>query len=304
VIGRDPNTDVALIKIDATALPTAVLGDDRQVQVGQPVVAIGNPLGLRSTVTTGIVSAKERSSLSDLLGTQYAVADFIQTDAAINPGNSGGPLVDLAGRVIGINSAIQSPTGTYAGYGFAVPVGIARTAMEQFLRYGRVRRALLGVSISDVRPDDARAVGLSTISGALVGSVTDAGGAQAAGLQPGDVITAVNGQPIGSVAVLQRTVFGYEPGQTVNVTVQRYGAQRNIAVTLREAPAARAVASAAARRGPPRPRRRRRSSASASSRLPADGVQAAGLPSGTRGLVVRQVDPERAGRGGSCSRRT
>jgi serine protease Do len=290
VIGRDPNTDVALIKIDATGLPTAVLGDDRQVQVGQPVVAIGNPLGLRSTVTTGIVSAKERSSLSDLLGTQYAVADFIQTDAAINPGNSGGPLVDLAGRVIGINSAIQSPTGTYAGYGFAVPVGIARTAMEQFLRYGRVRRALLGVSISDVRPDDARAVGLSTISGALVGSVTDAGGAQAAGLQPGDVITAVNGQPIGSVAVLQRTVFGYEPGQTVNVTVQRFGAQRNIAVTLREAPAARTVASAAPARPAPAPASAPKLGIGIEP-LPADGVQAAGLPSGTRGLVVRQVDP-------------
>jgi serine protease Do len=237
VIGRDPSTDVALIKIDGTGLPTAVLGDDRQVQVGQPVVAIGNPLGLRSTVTSGIVSAKERSSLGELLNNRYAVSDFIQTDAAINPGNSGGPLVDLAGRVIGINSAIQSPTGTYAGYGFAVPVGIARTAMDQFLKYGRVRRAILGVSISDVRPADARAAGLNTISGALVGGVTDEGGARAAGLQPGDVITAVNNRPIGSVAVLQRTVYGYQPGQTVNVTVQRFGAQRTLAVTLREAPA-------------------------------------------------------------------
>jgi serine protease Do len=289
VIGRDPTTDVALIKIDTTGLPTATLGDDRQVQVGQPVVAIGNPLGLRSTVTSGIVSAKERSSLSDLLGTQYAVADFIQTDAAINPGNSGGPLVDLAGRVIGINSAIQSPTGTYAGYGFAVPVGIARTAMEQFLKYGRVRRAILGVSIADVRPADARAAGLSTISGALVGGVTDDGGARAAGLQPGDVITSVNGQQIGSVAVLQRTVYGFQPGQTVNVTVQRFGTQRTVPITLREAPTERTTAAAA------RPAERAPASAPklgiGIEPLPAEAVQAGGLPAGTRGLVVRDVDP-------------
>ncbi len=291
VIGRDPSTDVALIKIDATGLPTATLGDDRQVQVGQPVVAIGNPLGLRSTVTSGIVSAKERSSLSELLGTQYAVADFIQTDAAINPGNSGGPLVDLAGRVIGINSAIQSPTGTYAGYGFAVPVGIARTAMDQFLKYGRVRRAILGVQIADVRPADARAAGLSTITGALVSGVTEEGGARAAGLQPGDVITAVNGQQIPSVAVLQRTIYGYQPGQTVNLSLQRFGTQRSVQVTLREAPAPQATASARpSRDAAPRP-----SSAPqlgiGIEPLGAEAVQAGGLPAGTRGLVVREVDP-------------
>jgi serine protease Do len=294
VIGRDPTTDIALIKIEATGLPTAALGDDRQVQVGQPVVAIGNPLGLRSTVTSGIISAKERSSLSELLGNQYAVADFLQTDAAINPGNSGGPLVDLAGRVIGINSAIQSPTGTYAGYGFAVPVGIARTAMEQFLRYGRVRRAILGVAIADVRPDDARAAGLSTITGALVQSVSEEGGARAAGLQAGDVITTVNGQAISSVAVLQRTIYGYQPGQTVTVGVQRYGAQRSIPVTLREAPAPRTTAAAA----PARPAERAPASAPALgiSIAPYTGgeatsARASELPAGTRGLAVRDVDP-------------
>jgi serine protease Do len=291
VIGRDPSTDVALIKIDGTGLPTAVLGDDRQVQVGQPVVAIGNPLGLRSTVTSGIVSAKERSSLGELLNNRYAVSDFIQTDAAINPGNSGGPLVDLAGRVIGINSAIQSPTGTYAGYGFAVPVGIARTAMDQFLKYGRVRRAILGVSISDVRPADARAAGLNTISGALVGGVTDEGGARAAGLQPGDVITAVNDRPIGSVAVLQRTVYGYQPGQTVNVTVQRFGAQRTLAVTLREAPAEQTVAAGA--RATPAPTEEAPSTSLGirTRPAPAEALQAGGLPADTRGLLVGQVDP-------------
>jgi serine protease Do len=291
VIGRDPTTDIALIKIDATGLPTVPLGDDRQVQVGQPVVAIGNPLGLRSTVTTGIISAKERSSLGDLLGTQYAVADFLQTDAAINPGNSGGPLVDLAGRVIGINSAIQSPTGTYAGYGFAVPVGIARIAMDQFLKYGRVRRAILGVQIADVRPADARAAGLSTISGALVGGLTDEGAARQAGLQPGDVITSVNGQTIGSVAVLQRTIYGYQPGQTVNVTVQRYGTPRTLAVTLREAPAERTVAEARPARGPADTPATAPRLGIGTVPLAGEAVQTAGVPAGTRGLLVRTVEP-------------
>ena len=290
VIGRDPSTDVAPIKIDATGLPTATLGDDQRVQVGQPVVAIGNPLGLRSTVTSGIVSAKERSSLSDLLGNKYAVADFIQTDAAINPGNSGGPLVDLGGRVIGINSAIQSPTGVYAGYGFAVPVGIARTAMDQFLKYGRVRRAILGVAINDVRPADARAAGLNTISGALVASVTDDGGARAAGLEAGDIITAVNGQPISSVAVLQRTVYGYQPGQTVNVTVQRYGTQRAINVALREAPVERTTAAATERPAERTPTAAPKLGIGIQP-LPPEAVRAGGLPAETRGLLVGTVDP-------------
>ena len=246
VIGRDPTTDVALIKIDGQNLPTATLGDDRQVQVGQPVIAIGNPLGLRSTVTTGIISAKERGGdLSGLLENRLAVADFLQTDAVINPGNSGGPLVDLGGRVIGINSAIESPTGVYAGYGFAVPVGLARTAMEQILRYGRVRRAILGVTISDVTPADARAAGLTQIRGALVGSVTNEGGARGAGLQPGDVITGVDGQPVASVAALQRAIYGRAPGTTVALTTQRYGTQRSATVPLREAPSEQQTASAA-----------------------------------------------------------
>ncbi len=245
VVGRDPNTDVALLKIDAQNLPTVTLGDDRQVQVGQPVVAIGNPLGLRSTVTTGIISAKERGGdLTSLFeGQRAAVADFLQTDAVINPGNSGGPLVDLAGRVIGINSAIESPTGVYAGYGFAVPVGIARTAMDQFLKYGRVRRAILGVTIQDVKPADARAAGLTQIRGVLVGSVEPGSGAAGAGLQPGDIITAVDGQPVATVANLQRSIYGRAPGSTVALTTQRYGSQRAATVTLNEAPAERVAAS-------------------------------------------------------------
>jgi serine protease Do len=298
VIGRDDNTDVALIKIDATGLPVATLGDDRQVQVGQPVIAIGNPLGLRSTVTTGIISAKERGSdLNGLLGTTYSVADFLQTDAVINPGNSGGPLVDLAGRVIGINSAIESPTGVYAGYGFAVPVGIARTAMEQFLKYGRVRRAILGVGINDVRAADAQAAGLREIRGALVGSVQEDGGARAAGLQPGDIILSVDNQPISSVAVLQRTIYGYQPGQTVNGAVQRFGTPR---AGARDA-ARRRRRSA---RRPPRRRRRAARRPSPAARVGFEPLtpaiaQSCRCRAPRQGLVVRDVDPSGPAAGSS-----
>ncbi|GJG86513.1 hypothetical protein tb265_16940 [Gemmatimonadetes bacterium T265] len=291
VIGRDPTTDVALIKIDGQNFPTVTLGDDRQVQVGQPVVAIGNPLGLRSTVTTGIISAKERGAeLNSLFeGQQLAVADFLQTDAVINPGNSGGPLVDLAGRVVGINSAIESPTGVYAGYGFAVPVGLARTAMDQFLKYGRVRRALLGVAITDVKAADAQAAGLSQIRGALVQSVSDGSGARAAGLQPGDIITAVDGQPVASVAVLQRSIYGRAPGSTVSLTTQRYGSQRSATVTLSEAPREEQTAAAPA------------SAPERGSAAPKLGIQLAPvtaeiaqqfrLSGPPQGLVVTDVDP-------------
>ncbi len=291
VIGRDPTTDVALIKIDGQNFPTVTLGDDRQVQVGQPVVAIGNPLGLRSTVTTGIISAKERGGpeLASIFENSLAVADFLQTDAVINPGNSGGPLVDLAGRVIGINSAIESPTGVYAGYGFAVPVGLARTAMDQFLKYGHVRRALLGVTINDVKAADAQAAGLTQIRGALVGSVTEGSGASAAGLQPGDIIMAIDGQPISSVATLQRTIYGRAPGSTVALTTQRYGSQRSATVTLREAPPEK-VADAAAANAPER--------GSAAPKLGIDFetvtpqlAQQLQMAEPTQGLLVTNVDP-------------
>ncbi|WP_158508624.1 trypsin-like peptidase domain-containing protein [Gemmatirosa kalamazoonensis] len=237
VIGRDPSTDVALIKIDATGLPTLPLGDDAAVQVGQPVLAIGAPLGLRSTVTSGIISAKERGGdLSNLFSSQLAIADFLQTDAVINPGNSGGPLLDMDGRVIGINSAIESPTGVYAGYGFAVPASIARIAMDQFHKYGRVRRAILGVSITDVKAEDALAAGMKEIRGALVSGFQEGSPAEKAGLKQGDIIVSVDNKPISSVAALQRTIYGYQPGQTVTLAYARYGTQGTARVPLQEAP--------------------------------------------------------------------
>src|SRR3954466_11509251 len=156
VIGRDPTTDVAVIKIDGSNLPVASMGDDNNARVGQWVVAIGNPLGFAFTVTAGIISAKGRP-LPGLLEGKYAITDYIQTDAAINPGNSGGPLVNIRGEVIGINSAIASSTGFYAGYGFAIPVTLAKQVMDDLIAYGKVRRAVIGVAIANATAADARA---------------------------------------------------------------------------------------------------------------------------------------------------
>ena len=196
VIGRDPTTDIAVIKIDGTGFPTINLGNDENSRVGEWVLAIGNPLGLDFTVTAGIISAKGRSGqLRNLYASQYAIVDYIQTDAAINPGNSGGPLVNSHGDVIGVNSAIASGTGYYSGYGFAIPISLAKTVMNDLIQYGRVRRAILGVSISDLRPEDAQAAGLKEIRGALVGGGTpgQASPAEKAGIEPGDVIVAIDG---------------------------------------------------------------------------------------------------------------
>jgi len=246
VIGRDPTTDVAVIKIDATSLPTVTLGDDGKAQVGQWVLAIGNPLQLDFTVTAGIISAKGRSgNLRNLYNSQYAVVDYIQTDAAINPGNSGGPLVDINGNVIGINSAIASQTGYYSGYGFAIPISLAKSVMDDLIKYGKVRRAVLGVSITDVTPADAQAAGLKDIHGALVQGKTPDGPSPAAeaGIEQGDVIIGIDGQPVDHVAQLQRVIRTHEPGQTVDVTVMRYGKQMDFKVKLAQAPNDQQVAS-------------------------------------------------------------
>ncbi|HZS61751.1 MAG TPA: trypsin-like peptidase domain-containing protein, partial [Gemmatimonadaceae bacterium] len=177
VIGRDPSTEVAVVKIDATGLPTLTLGDDSTTQVGDGVMAVGNPLGLEFTVTSGIISAKGRSgSLRDLFQPRYAVVDFLQTDAVVNPGNSGGPLVDMQGRVIGINTAIASPTGTFTGYSFAVPISIARIIMDEIRKDGHAHHAILGVAVQDVGPADAHAAGLSAIRGVLISALPDKSG--------------------------------------------------------------------------------------------------------------------------------
>jgi serine protease Do len=242
VVGTDPNTDIAVIKIDANGLPTAQFGNSDSVRVGEWVLAIGNPLGepYAFTVTAGIVSAKGRG-LSGLQQSRYAIQDFIQTDAAINPGNSGGPLINVRGEVIGINSAIASETGFYTGYGFAIPVNLARTVMQQLIKTGHVERAVMGVAIRPVEPEDADLVGLKEAKGVVVNDFSPdeaTSPAKAAGIQPGDVIIALDGEPVEDIPQLQQKVGFKKPGETVQVTVMRKGGERKtVTVKLARAPA-------------------------------------------------------------------
>jgi serine protease Do len=241
VIGHDPSTDVAVLKIDGDNFPTIPLGDDTKARVGDWVVAIGNPLGvLDFTVTAGIVSAKNRS-LPGLLGSdRYAISDLIQTDAAINPGNSGGPLVNTRGEVIGINNAIASETGYYAGYGFAVPITLAKKVMDDLIAHGHVRFGILGVQISEVDADAAAVAKLDHVYGVLVQGFnpdTPDNPARKAGLQEGDVIISADGQPADRVSSLQRVIRNHAPGETVHLEYVRYGKKMTADVKLAPRPA-------------------------------------------------------------------
>ncbi len=227
VVGRDAATDVAVIKISASGLTPIPLGNSDAPRIGDWVLAVGNPLNLQFTVTAGIVSAKGRTleGLQDPAD-RYQIQDFIQTDAAINPGNSGGPLVNLDGEVIGINAAIASQTGYYEGYGFAVPINLARKIMDDLIATGRVQRAILGVAIGQVRPEDAEAVGLKDVRGVVIEDYSSPSSpAKAAGLQVGDVIVALNDTAIDHVAQLQTIVGFKRPGEIVHVQAVHSGGQ-------------------------------------------------------------------------------
>ena len=228
VIGRDPNTDVAVIKIDAKGLTPAPLGNSDAARVGEWVLAVGNPLGenLTFTVTQGIISAKGRA-LTLPGQSQQTIQDFIQTDAAINPGNSGGPLVNVHGEVVGINSAIESPTGYNAGYGFAVPINLARAVMGHIIKSGRVERVALGVAVRDASAEDATYVGLDEIRGVLVNDFGDENSpARKAGIQAGDVIISIDGKRVDYVAQLQEAIAFRSPGDVASVEVARKGGKR------------------------------------------------------------------------------
>ena len=296
VVGRDPDTDVAVIKIDAAGLPSVPLGNSDQTNIGEWVLAVGNPLGeeFAFTVTAGIVSAKGRPLAGLQADRQYRIQDFIQTDAAINPGNSGGPLVNLRGQVIGINSAIASPTGLYNGYGFAIPINLARTVSEQLIATGKVTRAVLGVAIRDADPDDAAYVGLDAIRGVVVQDYSNADSpAKKAGIQPGDVIVALDGQPVEYVAQLQQIVGFKRPGDNVQVTVVRKGGERRTySVTLAAREEAQEQVASNTSREP------RRGSASESKLgltvepMPSEAVRDTRIGEEHRGLLVTAVDPD------------
>ena len=237
VIGRDTPTDIALIKVDAANLPTVGFGDSDRVRVGEWVMAMGNPFGLGGTATAGIVSARGRQ-----IGAG-PYDDFIQTDAPINPGNSGGPLFSTGGEVIGMNTAIFSPSGGNVGIGFAVPSKMVQHVVAQLRETGRVERGWLGVSVQMIDPELSQAIQLpNDTQGALVAGVEPDSPAAKAGLQPGDVITAINGQPVRTPGQVASTVAEFQPGRSVTLSVLRDGRSREQAVELGNNPANRQIA--------------------------------------------------------------
>jgi serine protease Do len=300
VVGNDPTTDVAVIKIDGNNFPTLPIGDDTKSKVGEWVLAIGNPLGFDFTVTAGIISAKGRS-LNGLLRRRgdtngnYEITDLIQTDAAINPGNSGGPLVNQRGEVIGITSAIASPTGVNAGYGFAIPITLAKKVMDDIIKHGKVRVGVLGILIREVTPEDAAVAGMKDIRGAKVDGFNPASGsgAERAGMQAGDIIITADGQSVDRVSTLQRIVRNHAPGEKVQLEVMRYGQKKSFSVTLTELAETARVTPASNSSTP-----ERESAGTVSNKglgismqnLPAELAQRSSVDASRRGVLVTEVE--------------
>ncbi len=231
LIGTDPTTDIALLKIEADDLSTLGFGDSDALQLGEWVLAIGNPYNLTSTVTAGIVSAKARNV--GILRNEFSIESFIQTDAAVNPGNSGGALINTRGELVGINTAIATQTGAFAGYSFAVPVSIVEKVVNDLIEFGAVQRAILGVVITDVTAELAKEKGIEQIEGVYINSVRPDGAAREAGLREGDVIISVNKVRVNSSSELQEQVSRYRPGEKVEVVVRRDGDLKQFEVILR-----------------------------------------------------------------------
>jgi Do/DeqQ family serine protease len=228
LVGRDPDTDIAVLQLSANNLTAVPIGDSDRLQVGDFVLAIGNPFGLGQTVTSGIISALGRSPGIE------GYEDFIQTDASINPGNSGGPLVDLQGRVVGINTAILAPSGGNIGIGFAVPINMARQVMDQLIRYGEIKRGRIGVAIQDLTPDLAQALGTRYTQGAVIARVEPGSPAERAGLRTNDLVVAINGAPMRSGSELRNRVGLSRIGDEVELTVERGGSERNVTVRVEQ----------------------------------------------------------------------
>ncbi len=232
VVGKDPSTDLALLKIEEQRLPFLSFGNSDQISVGEWVLAVGNPFNLTSTVTAGIVSAKGRSL--NILAGDYRIESFIQTDAAVNPGNSGGALINAKGEVIGINTAIASETGRYEGYSFAIPANLVNKVMEDLKKHGKVKRGIIGINIRDIDANLAEARGLGVHQGVYVNGIIPGGAAEEAGIQTGDVVVMVNEIAVKNTSELQEIIGQFRPGDNVQVRVLRNGEEKQISVVLKE----------------------------------------------------------------------
>ena len=281
VVGTDPATDLAVVKIDATSLPTLVIGDSDAVKVGDVVLAVGNPLGVGETVTSGIISAKGRQTPEGGDGYQ----DFLQTDAAINHGNSGGALVNAGGQLIGINSQIMSVSDGNIGLGFAIPSNMAKSVMDQLITSGTVRRAKLGVTVQRVTADLASSLGLPSAQGALVSNVDDGSPAAHAGVKQGDVITQYNGKAVGDNNQLRNAVVATTPGTSVPVQVLRNGRTETLQVTVGELEARKDRAAL------PSEERGQGKFGMSVEPLTPELAGRVGVPRGTQGVIVTDVDP-------------
>ena len=234
VIGSDPATDLALVKIEAEDLPCITYGNSDNMRVGEWVLAVGNPFDLTSTVTAGIISAKSRDiNILRSRDNTMAIESFIQTDAAVNPGNSGGALVNLKGELIGINTAIATNTGSYAGYSFAVPVSLAAKVAEDLQKYGEVQRGLLGVVISDINADLLEKYNLKTLKGVYITEIAEGSAAHASGLKKGDVITKINGVEVNTVPALQEMIARFRPGDKLTLTYTRNNEEESVSTVLK-----------------------------------------------------------------------
>jgi serine protease Do len=285
-IKRDPKTDLAVVRIDAPeSLPFLEFGDSSRMEIGDRVLAVGAPLGMTGTVTSGIISSKGR----DIHMNMYE--DFLQTDAAINPGNSGGPLVNLEGKVVGVNSAIKSNTGGFQGIGLAISANMAKTIMDQLLRDGLVHRGYLGVQVGALEPEVAERLGVANRTGLLVSKVTEGTPAAKAGLKDGDILVAVAGKPVKDTRELQRAVAEMPLGKPVELSVLRDGTKKAISVVIEEQPKNYAVA-----------RNDRDDSSDGSASIAKTGIKLAdltperakelGLPEKTEGAVISEVEPQ------------
>ena len=284
IVGTDGRTDVAVLKVEATGLPTLAIGDSSKLKVGDIIFTIGDPFGIGETATSGIVSATGRA----LGGAIEHYENFIQTDASINPGNSGGALIDLHGDLIGVNTAILSGgSGGNQGIGFAIPVNMARNVMQQIVEHGKVVRSYMGVTIQSVNPDIAKAFGLSHGGGALVGDVSPNSPASKAGLERGDIVTELNGKPVESSDQLSVDISQMAPGSVAHLKIVRNGKEQNVDVTLAEFPDNQQSAQEEGQQG-----QKPVVQGLQVENLTSDIARQLGLPASSYGVVVDQVDPD------------